>query len=113
MPEFGPIFRLEFGMISATLDSSKKELKMTEKKVPIYKVIFAVLLYWCTSWGAIFMNKYVVLIVFYARYVYTKRNFEAEYFITFVQFIAPSVTLYLFSKLNKKVKLVPTFPDIK
>ena len=86
---------------------------MTEKKVPLYKVVFAVLLYWCTSWGAVFMNKYASFVGIHDRYVYTKRNFEAEYFITFVQFISPTITLFLFSKFNKMIKIVPTFPDIK
>ena len=32
-------------------------IRMAEKHAPLYKVVGAVLLYWCTSWLAIFMNK--------------------------------------------------------
>lgn len=31
---------------------------MVEKEAPFYKVAGVILLYWCTSWTAIFMNKY-------------------------------------------------------
>ncbi|CBK25251.2 uncharacterized protein [Blastocystis hominis] len=75
-----------------------------EKQVPLYKVVGVIALYWCTSWAAIFMNKFV--------YTNLKKSFDAPYFITFVQFIAPTATLYSFSKVNKKLRLSSGFPDI-
>ena len=78
---------------------------MPEKQAPLYKVVGVVLLYWCTSWAAIFMNKFV--------YTNLKKSFDAPYFITLVQFISPTVSLYAYSKINRKITLTPGFPNIK
>lgn len=90
---------------------------MVEKKAPFYEVVGVILLYWCTSWTAIFMNKYSLRITICSlhRYVYTnlKKTFDAPYFVTFIQFVAPTVALYTFSKVNKCTKMVKSFPDIQ
>ena len=78
---------------------------MVEKEAPFYKVAGVILLYWCTSWTAIFMNKFV--------YTNLKKSFDAPYFVTFIQFVAPTFALYLFSKFNKYSKIAKSFPDIK
>lgn len=31
---------------------------MPDKQIPLHKVVGVIALYWCTSWAAIFMNKY-------------------------------------------------------
>lgn len=68
-------------------------------------VVFVVLIYWVTSWGAIFMNKYV----------YSKMtvNLDVPYFVTLIQFISPSLFLFCLSKLNKAIFHVSSIPDIK
>lgn len=55
----------------------------------------------------------MVLII--CRFVYTnlKKSFDAPYFITLVQFISPTVSLYAYSKINRKIALTPGFPDIR
>lgn len=88
---------------------------MAKQDQPFYAVAGAVLLYWCTSWAAVFMNKHVKLVIsFICRWVYTnlKQSFDAPYFVTFVQFISPTVCLYLFSRFNKVVNVAPNYPDI-
>ena len=77
-----------------------------------------VLLYWITSWSAIFLNKYVQLVSscrFTCRYVYSHlvTTFSAPYFITLIQFISPTLALYLFSSLNARYKWSTSFPNIK
>ena len=49
------------------------------------------------------------------RFVYTfkKKDLDTPYFITMVQFIAPTMALYLYSLFNRQFKVSPNFPDIK
>ena len=49
------------------------------------------------------------------RYVYTnlKKTFDAPYFVTLIQFVAPTFALYVISKLNKCAGLMMFFPDVQ
>lgn len=55
------------------------------------------------------------MVLLICRFVYTnlKKSFDAPYFITLVQFISPTVSLYVYSKINRKIMLTPEFPNIK
>ncbi|KAK8796680.1 hypothetical protein WA588_000808 [Blastocystis sp. NMH] len=61
-------------------------------------------IYWITSWSAIFLNKFV--------YSHLKKGFSASYFTTFLEFVASTTFIWVFSKLNAKRKWVSTFPNI-
>ena len=79
-----------------------------------FRVVGVVCTYWVVSWSAIFINKYVCMCVFYFRFVYSHLNstFSAPYFLTLIQFVAPSIALYAFFRLNSRLKLVNSFPDV-
>ena len=42
-----------------------------------------------------------------------RKGFSASYFTTFLEFLASTTFIWVFSKLNAKRKWIKSFPDIK
>lgn len=41
------------------------------------------------------------------------KTFSAPYFITWLQFLSPSIALFLFSRINSWAKLDKSYPELK